>query len=430
MKNYLLVFCLSIAVTAGATERFVGGDISLLPSYEECNTPYYMANGQKINDLVKYVHDSCGWTACRVRLFVNPVVTNPHDGKRQGEVQDLVYIAPLCKRIQDAGMALLLDFHYSDTWADPVYQTIPSGWSSLDDEALKDTLYKYTAHCLDSLVSIGVRPEFVQLGNEISYGMLKRSNSDGVSPWKSYAEDSAGWKRLGGFLDAGARAVREVLPESKIMIQVERVAKPNDCSNYYAVLNQMGVDYDVIGLSYYPFWHGYLEQELTQTLNALTSICPDKMIQIAETAYYNAYWPTEGIKYDTRSLWAVSPAGQDAFLYDLITTLKAFPNVNGLYYWFPEENGNGGASWNANTIVIDSWINRGLFSPSTHKEYAGLRRLGKYAEVETSEEYVGATEADGIIYTLMGVAVGENISALPQGAYIRNDKKSLITNLK
>ena len=360
------------------TDRWVGGDISLLPSYEQAKTPYKDAKGKTIDDVVTYVHDSAHWNAARVRLFVNPVIINPDDNKRQGEVQDLPYVQKLGKRIKDAGMAFMLDFHYSDTWADPTKQTIPSAWQNVPQgQVMADTVYQYTKRCLTALVAAGATPDFIQVGNEISYGMLwSRKGADMVKPNSSYDECKANWEKLSSYLNAGARACREICPDAKIVIHIERTTSPQQCVNYYTYIGKNNVDYDIIGLSYYPFWHGYLDK-LRSTLTSLRSNFPDKQVQIVETAYYNNYFPTkeQGGTYQTTDKWKANESGQSSYIKDLCTELKIHSNVTGLYYWFPEENGNGGSSYNANNIVIDTWINRGLWNPSNHKAYSGLMSL-------------------------------------------------------
>lgn len=437
MKNILSVFVAVMGSLALSAQTFVGGDISLLPSYEQANTPYYSSDSKKISDLVVYLHDVCKWNVCRVRLFVNPVIVNA-DGSKQGEVQDLEYAAALGKRIKDAGMALMLDFHYSDTWADPVKQTIPAGWKGLTEQQLTDTMYSYTKMCLMRMVEAGAQPDFVQLGNEISCGMLWRSNSDKFNSGQAYSVNPDAWQHLGRLLRQASKATREVCPEAQIVIHIERTQFPSACVNYYNCLEKEEVDFDIIGLSYYPFWHGWLNQEqsaadaansnkgnLAATLKALANAFPERKVQIVETAYYNNYFPTNdsGTKFKTSTVWPGTESGQDAYLSDLIAELKKHANVNGLYYWFPEENGNGGASYNANNIVITSWLNRGLFHPSNHKALKGLYRLSEYADTQDAiSEPTAHPAKDGIIYSLLGQPLGTDVSCLPQGVYIMDHK--------
>ena len=427
----ILIAGVSMALQAEEPSlRLVGGDISLLPSYEQYNTPYKDKDGKKIDDLVSYAATTLGWNACRVRLFVNPCIINPDNNKRQGEVQDLEYVTALGKRIKEAGMFLLLDFHYSDTWADPLKQVIPTAWQSLSEEQLYDTMYTYTRMCLRTMVDAGATPDYVQIGNEISYGMLLRGKSDKsedrVYPRDAYDKAPTQWGRFCGLLNQGAKAVREVCPYSKIIIHIERTGDKQACVQFYQNMATGNVDYDIIGLSYYPFWHGRLTTELPATLIALHEAHPDKPIQIVETAYYNNYWPSSGISYDTRDKYPATPEGQDAFLTDLITRLKYHDYVNGLYYWFPEENGNGGASYDANKIVIDTWLNRGLFDPNTHKAYAGLYRLGEYSGLLSGTDALSLDNGSPLYHTLLGVPMGTDKTSLPAGIYIHNGKKEVI----
>lgn len=354
-----------------------GGDLSMITAYEEAKTPYYDKDGKKIEDLVVWLHETCHWNAARVRLFVNPVITNA-DGTKQGEIQDLSYATKLGKRIKDAGMSFQLDFHYSDTWADPTKQTIPSAWQNCTKEQLVDSVYAYTKRCLTACVAAGATPDFVQVGNEISYGMLwKSKGADMVSPNSSYDAYAANWEQLSRYLNAGAKAVREVCPETKIIIHIERTKSASQCLNFFDFIGKNNVDYDIIGLSYYPFWHGNLAT-LTTTMKTLETNFPDKPVQIVETAYYNNYYPKGQSGFDDMTnLWPGTEAGQKKFLEELTATLDKCGNAAGLYYWFPEENGNGGASWNANNIVITNWVNRGLFNPTTHKALEGLYVIGK-----------------------------------------------------
>ena len=348
---------------------YVGGDISVLQSYEDKGVAYLDENGKSIPDVLEYMKsEAVGWNAQRVRLFVNPVRKDA-DGNTDAQVcQDLDYVVRLCKRIKSNGFALLLDFHYSDTWADPSNQWIPKVWASLDDKQLQEKVYEYTKECLRRLVSEGAAPDFIQPGNEISYGMLWSSKVDRSSRVNRCFSDSpaAYWTRFLDLLTQATKACREICPQAKIVIHTERSGSPDALKDIY--MRFSGLDYDIIGLSYYPFWHGSLKV-LTQSLNTLATSFPDKKVQIVETAYYYQWQPRvgDGISYDFSSTWPVSPSGQAAFAKDLINELKKHPNVNGLYWWFPEENGNG-----PDSSVLTGWVNRGLWDDTSHKALPGL----------------------------------------------------------
>ena len=130
--------------------HLVGGDLSLLPSYEQYNTPYYNPEGQRIDDVLLYLRDVEHWNAIRVRLFVNPTELKPSE--KTGVVQDLPYVTALGQRIKEAGMKFMLDFHYSDSWADPTHQKLPASWSDCNTPQKKaDKVYQYTCDCLNTL---------------------------------------------------------------------------------------------------------------------------------------------------------------------------------------------------------------------------------------------------------------------------------------
>ena len=351
------------------THLYVGGDISVLQSYDDKGVAYYDANGGKITDVLKYMKsEDVGWNALRVRLFVNPVRKDA-DGNPDAQVcQDLDYVVRLCKRIKAEGFALLLDFHYSDTWADPSNQWIPKDWASLNDAQLQTKVYDYTKECLQRLVAAGATPDFIQPGNEISYGMLWSATVDRKSKTNRCYSDSpeANWTRFINLLKQASKACREVCPQAQIVLHTERSGDPAALQSIYTRL--AGVDYDLFGLSYYPFWHNSL-QTLSQSLDKMASAFPDKKVHIVETAYYYQWQPKvgSGITYDFSSVWPVSPAGQAAFAKDLIAELKKHDNVTGLYWWFPEENGNG-----PDSSVLTGWVNRGLWDNTSHKALPGL----------------------------------------------------------
>ena len=354
-------------------EMYLGGDVSVLQSYLDKGVSYYDGQGSRIPDVLEYLKgDDVGWNALRVRLFVDPVRKDA-DGKTDAQVcQDLDYVVRLCKRIKSEGFALLLDFHYSDTWADPANQWIPKAWASLSEDQLQAKVYDYTKECLQRLKAEGATPDFIQPGNEISYGMLWSAKVDRTSRTNRCFSDSPqeNWTRFIRFLQQATKACREVCPDAKIIIHTERAGKPNVLSDIYKRLSD--VDYDQIGLSYYPFWHKSL-QVLSQSLNTLATSFPDKKVQIVETAYYYQ-WP-QGIEYDFSDRWPYTPAGQAAFAKDLVSELKKHPNVNGLYWWFPEENGNG-----PDSSVLTGWINRGLWDNESHRALPGLYVLKDFLE--------------------------------------------------
>ena len=416
-KAILITTCLLAAFLriSAQEEMYVGGDISTLQSYEDNNVNYLDQQGQKIDDVLKYMKSSkVGWNAQRVRLFVNPQQKGTQGEKDAQVCQDLDYVLRLARRIKDEGFALMLDFHYSDTWADPSNQWTPAAWVSMNDEQLQQQVYDYTKSCLERLVEAGATPDFIQTGNEISYGMLWGKQGT-TNPKICYQNSpTANWTRFVKLLEQATKACREVCPQAKIVIHTER---SGDASALTFILDKLStIDYDVIGLSYYPFWHGPLTK-LSQTLNELAQRYADKKVQVVETAYYYQWQPTKDIT-DFSKTWAVSPDGQAAFAHDLIEELKKHPNVNGLYWWFPEENGNGPGS-----KVLTNWVNRGLWNNDTHRAHPGLYVLKEFLGTGTGIANVTVHNTE-YWYSLQGT----RLDTKPQrrGLYIHKGQKYII----
>lgn len=406
---------------------YAGGDISMLPEYEGSSTKYLDAQGNVIPDLIPWLISDCGWNTFRVRLFVNPDKTK----KGTGVVQDIDYVKALGRRIKAAGANLILDFHYSDTWADPSNQKLPAAWSACVTAQQKaDKIYAYTKECLEAMKAEGATPDLVQVGNETTYGMAGIK----VHPYDYSGDD---WDGMLATLKAGCRAVRECTPQAKIIIHTERSGNVTQTCYYYNKIKD--VDYDVIGLSYYPFFHGSLTL-LKATLSRLATDFPGKKVHIVETAYPIQWWPDDA-KYDTRSMWPVEEGkcdGQFAFMKDLIATLAAYPQVDGLNWWFPEEAGNGdAANWTTmEGVVISSWLNRGMWWPTvsngghwplTTSEGGILWEMKKFLNPQTTGiGILKTTEGSTAVYNLKGQYVGTDMDALPKGIYIRNNKKLTI----
>ena len=424
---------MTLLATAAKAQHgtFVGGDISMLPAYEASATTYLDGKGDKIADLIPWLISDCGWNSFRVRLFVNP--TERGTGKT-GVVQDIDYVKALGKRIKAAGGKFMLDFHYSDSWADPTNQVTPASWADCTTPQQKaDRLYSYTKESLQTLIAAGATPDFVQVGNEITYGMV------GIKVWP-YDSKESDWDGFLTVLKAGCKAVREVCPDARIVIHTERSGESARTYYYYNKLKEAAVDYDIVGLSYYPFYHGDLTA-LKATLLLLKRNFPEKEVQIVETAYPIQWWP-DGKTVDTRSTWPVEEGkcdGQYAFTKDLIATLADCDNVKGLYWWFPEEAGNGdGANWDTKEgIVISQWLNRGLWWPKVsgaghwplQTSEGGVLWLMKSflnpeaAGMTTPETAGDNTAGNNRIYNINGQYCGKDMTKLPKGIYIQNERK-------
>ena len=416
----LLSFTSHLSIHA---QRYVGGDISVLLKYEQQNATYLDKDGAAIADVLNFLKQQ-GWNTMRVRLFVDP-----SNDKDKNVCQDLEYVKTLGKRIKDAGLLFMLDFHYSDTWADPGKQIIPDSWkiwSWTPDE----TVYNYTKETLEALVAAGAVPDLIQTGNEISFGMLWGFNLDGKyedwEQWGGHLEATADWKdytdkhwdNFSKMLKAAGKACREVCPQAKIIIHTEQCANnPTLDVAFFKRIQENEIDYDIIGISYYPYFKGELSN-LDKGLSQLEQHFPDKAIQIVETGYPSK-WEVPGTKYDLTKTYPYTPEGQRQYTADLIMTLQKHPQVNGLSWWYAEANAKG-----CTGSLATGWYNASLFDNETGRALPALYELKAFLGSETSvysltSDLLPLTSETW--YTLQGLSLPSKPSRC--GLYINNGKK-------
>ena len=202
-RIYTILALVAMCLTAKAVDRLVGGDLSMVPAYEQAGDQWLDESGNVIADLVQYVQKK-GWNAVRVRVFVDPSKDSD-----PAVCQDLQYAVALSKRVKQAGMTLLVDLHYSDTWADPGQQRIPASWTDHSNEALARQLGTYTREVMKALVEADAVPDYVQIGNEITYGMLWNT-TDG-----KYPTDKS--KYLGWFIQSCITAKQAAMSRTSSM---------------------------------------------------------------------------------------------------------------------------------------------------------------------------------------------------------------------
>lgn len=416
LRSFLFIIAVMSAFPVSA-QKYVGGDISLLTRYETNGAMYYDAEGNRITSLLDFF-GSQGLNAERVRLFVNPAHA-PESEKEEGVCQDLDYVVALGRRIVDAGQAFMLDIHYSDSWADPGKQRTPNDWLSLSDEELVTTVYNYTKNVLQRCVDEGAVPTFIQIGNEISYGMLW--GEAGSTANRCYMGSDDNWKRFTDILNSAGRACREVCPDAKIIIHTERAGQPDVLDNFYRQMVRYGVDYDIIGLSYYPYFHGSLEK-LEHAISLLETNYAGKQIMIVETGYYHD-WQPQDVSYDYSFLFPVTGEGQKQFAQALIGMLNKHNSVTGLFWWWLEAN-ECGLDWNTKRVTKD-WYNAGLFDNSTGKAEPAFGVLRNF--VGTAGIPCVPTVAPQLLsssgYTLSGSKV---VSPVGQGVYVYSGRKFVV----
>ena len=412
MKKLLLLLLFTLVTTMAPAQKYVGGDISMLPKYEQAGVVYKDKSGNTVSDVIAFFKQE-GMNAMRVRLFVDP--TQDSD---KAVCQDLEYVKTLGKRIKDAGLSFLLDFHYSDTWADPGKQWTPNDWKDLNDADLANKVYEYTKDCLQQLKDAGAEPDMIQTGNEISYGILwgTKAIADGNNINRCYTNSpDANWNRFFNLLKKAGQACREECPNAKIIIHSERTPKPSVLTDYFDRMKTAGIDYDVIGLSYYPEHHGNLTT-LETALTSLENKNYGKDIMIVETGYSYA-WSIGGT-FDYQSTYPYTEEGQRQFTADLITKLNAHTSVKGLFWWWPEDNGNNS--------VTNKWWNAALYDHSTGKPYAALYELKNFMDGNSgiSSLTPSLSKGEGAWYTLDGRRLTDKPSA--KGYYINNGKTVVV----
>ena len=385
--------------------RYVGGDISMLPCYEEAGSTYLDKDGQAIGgDLIAYLKLQ-GWNSMRVRLFVDPENYKTVNGEtfwNEGARQNLADVKALGKRIKDAGMKFMLDIHYSDTWTDPDKHLAPLSWTNSSTYA--DEVYSYTKDVLQQLVAYGATPDFIQVGNEVNNGMLwDNLLASQATNVVSASDTDADMTNFISYIKSGSRACREVCPKAKIVFHVAMdYANTNWAAKTWpGTLAANNVDYDIIGLSYYPYYHGPLDR-LTALLGHLKTTYPAKEVQLVEVGYPHAYYPTEK-SYDYTATYPATDDGQLTFTKALISALSGYSQVTGLYWWWPEAN----EYWkkNTSTSVTTNWYNYGLWDNETGKATQALYVLDDFlsggVKVGATDNTTGYMAATSQIHTMV-----------------------------
>ena len=397
---------------AATAQKYVGGDLSVLLKYEEQKATYLDKDGKAIADVLAFVKEQ-GWNTVRMRLFADPSKDTD-----KNVCQDIEYVKSLGKRIKAAGLYFMLDFHYSDTWADPEHQTMPLEWGMINTPAF-EYIYTYTKTNLEALVTAAATPDFIQIGNEISFGMLwDGCKVSANSNWTAYEDTN--WDHFSTALKNASKACREMCPEAKIVIHTEQCANnPTLDVAFFKRIQQYDIDYDIIGTSYYPYFKGPLAN-LDKGLSELEKNFPDKQIQLVETGYPSK-WEVEGSTYDYTKTYPYSHEGQRQYAADLIATLKKHPQVNGLSWWYAEANAKG-----CTGSLAEGWYNASLFDNETGRALPALYELKAFDDGSTGIGSISADRqhTDDAWYSLSG----RRLEGRPQqkGLYINNGKTVVV----
>jgi len=295
--------------------------------------PEYKENGVASDELT--ILRNHGWTGFRVRVFVSPV--------REAPNSTLEAAIPLAKRIKAAGATFLLCIHLSDTWADPQHQETPKAWAKLDIDGLEKQVEAYTYDVIKQLKAAGAMPDWVQVGNEITPGMLwplaqlKVPGATKYLPPEPY-DDARQWDHLTRLLKAGIRGVKAAAGDTppRIAIHIDKGANRKVTQWFLDHLEQAHVEYDIIAQSFYPEWnHGTLDQLWENMNNCAQRYKKDFLV--VETGYGHSHAPGNQSMF-----WPETPEGRLQFMADIINTVKKAPRGIGVMYWAPERE-----AWNA-----------------------------------------------------------------------------------
>ena len=324
-------------------EDFIlGMDAPCVPSLENSGVKYYDHNGTE-QDVYQIVREN-GINYIRVRIWNDPYDANGN-GYGGGNC-DLANAIAIGQRATKYGLKLLVNFHYSDFWADPGKQAVPKAWKGLDIDAKSEALYTYTKDCLEQLVAAGVDIGMVQVGNETNGALCGENGS---------APD--GWKNITQLMKAGSRAVREVCPDALVAIHFTNPERVGSYENYGKQLQEHRVDYDVFASSYYPYWHGTLSN-LTTELNKIADQY-GKKVMVAETSY--AY-STADTDYHGNTVGSGSSTGhpytvqgQADQIRDVIQAVADMHSGIGVFYWEGTWISVGGSSYQENAALWEKY---------------------------------------------------------------------------
>ena len=311
-----------------------GMDVSMIKELESYGASYYL-NGKKED--IFYLLKTCGVNMVRLRIWQDPYDEegNPYGGG----MNDLQTTIEIARRSVESGMEFMLDFHYSDFWADPAKQVKPKAWEKLSGKELETAVYLHTLTTLKALKNQKLIPAMVQVGNEITKGLL----------WPDGYVDRT--ESMAALLKAGIEGVREECPHAKIVLHLDFGTDNRMYRQWFDKIEPYALDFDVIGMSYYPHWNGSL-QKLSDNMNDI-SIRYGKEVLVAETSigYTTDTLGCKGTVYSEEQERATGyPAttkGQEAFLRDLFDTVKKVHDDKGIgvFYWEPAWLPIPGCTW-------------------------------------------------------------------------------------
>ena len=340
-----------------STDFIKGADVSIMPELERNGTKFY-DNGIEQDGLTILKNHGVNWI--RVRIWNNPYVVGP-EGVGGGNTDEAKAIE-MAKRAKALGMKVLVDFHYSDFWVDPGQQKKPDAWKNDSGDKLVDDVYAYTAKVMQDFNVQGVTPDMVQVGNELNNGMLW--------PEAQLTEDNPnGYKFLAKLLNAGLQAVHDNDKDNKVKTMIHLAGV--DVNLYHTFFDNLIVknkvnDFDIIGMSFYPFWHGTMD-DLKNTMNDVSAKYNKDVIAV-ETAFGYTLEDADfeknnfGTNEEKVGGYKATVQGQATGLRDVMATVASVNDNRGLgiFYWAPDWVINEKVGWKSNGGG-NGWDNLTLF---------------------------------------------------------------------
>lgn len=333
-----IIGCALLNSPARADTNFLAGaDFSLLKYFESLGAHY--KEGGQVQDALQIIKNH-GINCVRLRLFTSSnaqALANPYN-----YINNLNYTVPLAVRVKNAGLLFCLDFHYSDTWADPGHQAIPNAWTNLDFTSLVQQMRSYNSNAIAIFAAAGAMPDYVQVGNEITGGMLWP-----FGKVNAYASGGTQWNQLGQLMNAAIQGIEDATIATgskmpRIIVHIDRGGDWTTTMKFFDNLNAQQVPYDLIGESYYPFFQGDPANLSICLSNA--AVRYGKPVLVAETAFP---WNNSVTSWQNQ-LYGFVPTidGQVGSIAKLAGIVKSVPNQlgAGVLYWGAEYQPGGGNS--------------------------------------------------------------------------------------